>query len=491
MSYLPVGIESLINGNIVESTRLEFKSGINYEAIIHTIVAFANDFDNIGGGYIVIGVKDKGYEKEIVGVDASEIDQFERKLLEYCHLIEPLYIPRISIESFDCKNLIVLWCVSGKGRPYVTSKSIFTNRSDKAFYIRKLSSTVVATREQINELYEMSMITPFDEQIHTQATIDDIDKYALRNYLYSVNSKLLPDFDKFDIIDILKALNLIDGPKEYSFIKNVGVLMFAKDPQKFFKYAYIEYVKLPSKSGEEIFEKKFTGPLQDQLNNVFKYIKDNIIEMLIVKKPNEMKAEHFYNYPIEAIEEILVNAVYHRSYKINEPITILDAGNYLEIKSFPGLDTSITDEMIEKYDIKSSKPYRNRSIGAFLKDLNLTEGRNTGIPLALKRLELNASPKPMFIVDKERSSLKVRIFVQSRFKKDTEIVGLNAEKSNEELELEILRYLERANKSANQLAKDIGYKKVSKRFNKILDELIVNNKIKKEGEGKGTKYIKL
>ena len=34
MSYLPIGIENLLNGNAIESTRLEFKSSINYEAII-------------------------------------------------------------------------------------------------------------------------------------------------------------------------------------------------------------------------------------------------------------------------------------------------------------------------------------------------------------------------------------------------------------------------------------------------------------------------
>lgn len=90
MSYLPIGIENLLNENAIESTRLEFKSSINYEAIIHTIAAFANDFDNIGGGYIVIGVNNKGSSKEIIGVKSEEIGQFEKKLLEYCHLIEPL-----------------------------------------------------------------------------------------------------------------------------------------------------------------------------------------------------------------------------------------------------------------------------------------------------------------------------------------------------------------------------------------------------------------
>lgn len=47
---IPVNISQLLSGNVVESTRVEFKSGYNPDAILHTICAFANDIDNIGQG---------------------------------------------------------------------------------------------------------------------------------------------------------------------------------------------------------------------------------------------------------------------------------------------------------------------------------------------------------------------------------------------------------------------------------------------------------
>lgn len=50
---IPVNIDDLINSKIVESTRIEFKSDFNPNAVIHTICAFANDIDNLGGGYII------------------------------------------------------------------------------------------------------------------------------------------------------------------------------------------------------------------------------------------------------------------------------------------------------------------------------------------------------------------------------------------------------------------------------------------------------
>ena len=53
---IPVNINDLLDGTVIESNRIEFKSAWNPEKILHTICAFANDFDNIGGGYIVVGV---------------------------------------------------------------------------------------------------------------------------------------------------------------------------------------------------------------------------------------------------------------------------------------------------------------------------------------------------------------------------------------------------------------------------------------------------
>ena len=46
-----------------------------------------------------------------------------------------------------------------------------------------------------------------------------------------------------------------------------------------------------------------------------------------------------------------------------------------------------------------NRRYRNRRIGEFLKELNLTEGRGTGIPTMKRVLNINGSPKPIFKSD--------------------------------------------------------------------------------------------
>ena len=66
----------------------------------------------------------------------------------------------------------------------------------------------------------------------------------------------------------------------------------------------------------------------------------------------------------------------------------------------------------------SNRRYRNRRIGDFLKELHLTEGRNTGFKKILNALALNGSPKPEFETDDEHSYFISRLFVHEVFLKE-------------------------------------------------------------------------
>lgn len=55
MVALPINIQNLLRHRTVESERIEYKAAWNPDAVIRTLCAFANDFENLGGGYIVIG----------------------------------------------------------------------------------------------------------------------------------------------------------------------------------------------------------------------------------------------------------------------------------------------------------------------------------------------------------------------------------------------------------------------------------------------------
>lgn len=80
------------------------------------------------------------------------------------------------------------------------------------------------------------------------------------------------------------------------------------------------------------------------------------------------------------------NAVYHRAYDEREPIEVRVENDRIEIASFPGPDRSVTIEGLKSFRV-SNRRYRNRRIGDSLKELHLTEGRNTGFKKILDALE--------------------------------------------------------------------------------------------------------
>lgn len=111
----------------------------------------------------------------------------------------------------------------------------------------------------------------------------------------------------------------------------------------------------------------------------------------------------------------MANAVYHRSYQNQEPITVRIENASIEITSTPGFDRSISDEAIRNYNLRG-RVYRNRRIVEFLKELHLTEGRNTGFPNAFAALERNGSAKPEFLMNEERDFISVIIPIHPYFK---------------------------------------------------------------------------
>ena len=136
--------------------------------------------------------------------------------------------------------------------------------------------------------------------------------------------------------------------------------------------------------------------------------KNSQLRETVIKHPDRAEATRVWNFPYAAIEEALVNAVYHRSYAEREPIEVRISNEELVILSFPGPDRSIRLEDFQAGRVVSRR-YRNRRIEEFLKELEMTEGRSTGIPKILKEMAANGSPAPLFETDDDRLSFVIRL----------------------------------------------------------------------------------
>ena len=123
---IPINIEDLLNKRKIESNRIEFKKGWNPDKIYRTICAFANDFDNIGGGYIVVGIEEEertGIAKRpVTGVPIEALNDIQKDMVGYNNKIEPYYMPRIDVQEVDGKSVLVIWAPAGVNRPYNVSQ---------------------------------------------------------------------------------------------------------------------------------------------------------------------------------------------------------------------------------------------------------------------------------------------------------------------------------------------------------------------------------
>ena len=218
--------------------------------------------------------------------------------------------------------------------------------------------------------------------------------------------------------------------------------MFAEHPEKFIPGSYIELIRFNTKEAEasdDFIEKTFTGPIWKQVQDALDYINTNVIEEKVVKLQGQAESERFFNYPYNALEEALVNAVFHKSYREQEPVEIRIYVDSIQILNYPGLAKWINLEQFAEGRIKGRK-YRNRRIGELFKEIDLSEKKGTGIPKILRELKKNGSPGPEFDMDDDRTYLNTIIHIRDGFDKN-EIMSESMSKSMSESmsELEIAR----------------------------------------------------
>ena len=330
---LEFNVEDLLRKNNIESDRIEFKKGWNPDDIYRSICAYANDFDNIGGGYILIGVEEKDGVaiRPVHGVSKDMVDKIQKEMLGYNHRIRPIYFAKPILESVDGKNIIVIWAPTGIQRPYKVVDHI-TSKNDNNY------------------------------------------KYRIR---YGTSS-------------------IVPNPEQ------------EKDPKNFIEIPPIK------------------GTVPQIIQRTMEKLQDIAIAEYVQKVPDRMEANRFMSYPYEVLEEAVVNAFYHRDYMCYEPVEIEIEPDCIRITSHPGIDRSIPLSTIAKGERFKSKYYRNRRLGEFLKELDLTEGRCTGIPTIQEGLAKNGSPRAIFETDEDRKVLWVTIPIQPDY-----LNSLDSQKTNQ------------------------------------------------------------
>jgi len=261
----------------------------------------------------------------------------------------------------------------------------------------------------------MTARVPFDDRRALQATILDLRETKAREFLHDIGSGLADEPDARTLYRNLRVAVPVNG---HDAPKNVGLLFFSQDPEQWFPGCRIEIVRFADDASGNIVDEQIISkmPIHEQLRACLSYL-ENLTVWQTRKNPEKMEADRWISYPLPALREALVNAVYHRSYDSEpEPIKVRVYPDRMEIISYPGPVPGIEMEHFSGSLPLPPVPSRNRRIGEFLKELKLAEGKGTGLPKVRRAMQQNGSPPPIFDFDAQRSYFRVILPAHPEYK---------------------------------------------------------------------------
>ena len=176
-----------------------------------------------------------------------------------------------------------------------------------------------------------------------------------------------------------------------------------------------------------------------------------------------------------------------------ELVTIEIEPDCINIMNFPGIDRSISEKTIAEGKRFVSGYYRNRRLGGFLKELDLSEGHSSGIPTIQEELEKNGSPRAEFFTDEDRRAMRIRIPIHPAFLEEGTDITETEEKTTKKVTKKMKQYSLILNFMADgechktsEITEILGLKDT--RTKELLKELVSLDKLVDDGKTKGKQY---
>lgn len=244
---------------------------------------------------------------------------------------------------------------------------------------------------------------PFDDRLAREFTIDDLRARSVREFLREIRSALV---DEPNDLEIYRHMRLTARINSHEVPRNVALLFFSDDPERAFRGSRIEAVRFAN-GGDVLEENVFRGPLHLQVRGCLSFLRQ-VAALHVHKVPNRAETDNWLDYPFPALEEALVNAVYHRSYEaMPEPTKVYIYTDRIEITSYPGPAPGLNREHFEPDRQLPAVTARNRRIGEIFKELRMAEARGTGVRKIRSAMAANGSPLPRFEFDEGRTYFTV------------------------------------------------------------------------------------
>jgi ATP-dependent DNA helicase RecG len=327
-----------------ESHRIEAKRASQIDrSIMETVVAFANE-PGLGGGHLLLGVERDpadlfGGAYRVVGV--ADPDKLQSDLASQCaSMLNRPVRPRIAVETLRGHTVLVVWvpeAAAAEKPVYLTKLGL-----PRGAFRRVGSTDQEGSEDDLVALYAGQQVEAFDGAVLPDTDLSDIDPAAVQEYR-RLRERANPSADElsWNDDDLLRAVSAVvrQGAKLKPTV--AGLLLFGT-PQalrRCFPMMRIDYIRVPGRRRVEDPNHRFDtleirAPLLTAIRRAEAAVRDELMQSFSLPE-GALARQDEPALPLRVIREAIVNAVMHRSYRIQGPVQIIRYANRLEVRN-PG-----------------------------------------------------------------------------------------------------------------------------------------------------------
>lgn len=433
---------------MLETQNIEYKSAW-HDDYLKWVCGFAN----AQGGVIFIGKDDNG---NIVGIEDYKrlMDDIPNKIRNAMGITVEVNLHEENEKHFiEIVTLTYSVPVSLRGR----------------YYYRSGSTKQELTGASLNEFLLKKSGKTWDDVIEPRATFDDIDENTFSAFLKMSEEKgRLPDIVGLTTQQIFEKLLLTENGQ----LKRAALVLFGKNPERFYPNTF---VKIGRWEGNNIlFHDVEEGNLFALLRNVTNKLNNDYLKQKI-------HFEGLYRietgeYPREAMREMLLNALVHRSY-MGVPTQIRVYDDKINIWNEGTLPTGISVESLKRPH--SSQP-RNPIIAGVCFKGGLIDAWGSGTVKIIETCQQAGLPEPELI--EQDGGFFVTLFKNNLTVEQLTKLGLN------DRQLKAVEYVKGKGKITNkeyQTLNSISERTASRELSELTDKQVLKSS---ETKGAGSYF---
>lgn len=373
----------------IESDRAERKEApTDGDRIRQAICAFANDLPDHGKpGVLFVGVDDRGNPTGL-----AITDQLLQNLASMRGDGNVIPFPSLDVQKRVLKATdVAVVFVYPSSAPPVKFKG--------AVWIRSGPRRGIANSDDERRLNEKRRFRdlPADIRPIPDSNLNALDELLFRRtYLPVAVASEVIEQNQRSLEDQLIAAKFAH-PDPHVCPTMLGLLTVGKSPTDWVAGAYVQFLRI---DGDELGDpvqnqRELRGPLPELLQELEDLLKNNIQSAAdFTSGPTEVRSP---DYPIVALQQIVRNAVLHRSYEnTNAPIRVYWFIDRVEVQNPGGPFGQVTKE---NFGEPGANDYRNPNLAGIMKELGYVQRFGYGITLARKEMAKNGNPPPEFQVE--------------------------------------------------------------------------------------------